>query len=237
MLDGFGPLYLGTIGLAALLALWAAIAAMRRLGNGEPLKAVVRLLNAGVFGLFAIALVAIGMDLRTYARLTHEQAGATLTFRQVGERHYALELEQSDGGFRALDLRGDEWQLDARILKWSGFGTVLGLDTRWRLERVSGRYRDVRMEQEAPRTVHDLAPPETGFDLWAFAQGKPWLPFVDATYGSATYLPLADGARYAVTVSSTGLVARPANEVARRAVAGWRADAPAEAVAPEAPRP
>jgi hypothetical protein len=235
MLDGFGPLYLGTIGLAALLALWAAIAALRRLSNGEPGKAALRLVNAAVLGLFAVALVAIGMNLRTYLRLTHEQDGATLTFRQVAERHYALELEQSDGGFRALDLRGDDWQLDARILKWSGVGVVLGLDTRWRLERVSGRYRDARLEQEAPRTVHDLAPPATGFDLWAFAQGNPWLPFVDATYGSATYLPLADGARYTVTISSTGLVARPANEAARKAIASW--GAAGEATAPEAPTP
>lgn len=232
MLDALGPLYLGVIGLAALLALWAAIAAMRRLANGEPAKAVLRLLAAAVFGLFALVLIATGMNLRTYLRLTHEQPGATLTFRQVADRHYALELESADGGFRALDVRGDEWQLDARILKWSGIGVVLGLDTRWRLERISGRYRDVRQELEAPRTVHDLAPPATGFDLWGFAQGHPWLSIVDATYGSATYLPLADGARYTVTISSTGLVARPANDAARRAIARWGSEAPAEATAP-----
>lgn len=231
MLDDLGTLYLGTIALAALLALWGAIAALRRLRDGEPAKAVLRLLATAVFGLFALALVAAGMNLRTYQRLTHEQASATLTFRQVAERHYALELETADGGFRALDVRGDEWQLDARVLKWSGIGVVLGLDTRWRLERVSGRYRDVTQELEAPRTVHDLAPPPAGLDLWAFAQRYPWLPFVDATYGSATYLPLADGARYTVTVSSTGLVARPANDAARRAIAGWDG-AGREAVAP-----
>ena len=221
MLAGLGPIFLGTLGLALLLALWAALAAVRRLRQGEPLKAVVRLLYAGVLGMFALALVAIAANLRTYQRLTHEQAAATLTFRLVGERHYALELEQADGGFRALDLRGDEWQLDARILKWTGFGVVLGLDTRFRLERVGGRYGDVALERDAPRTVHDLAPPAAGFDLWAFAQGNPWLPFVDATYGSATYLPLADGARYTVSVSSSGLVARPANEAATRAIEQW----------------
>jgi hypothetical protein len=223
MLEGLGPIYLGITGLAALLAMWATIAALRRLANGEPLKAVSRLLYAGVFGLLAVALVAVGMNLRTYLRLTHEQPGATLTFRQVAERHFALELELADGSFRALDVRGDEWQLDARILKWTGVGVVLGLDTRFRFERLEGRYRDATMEREAERTVHGLAPPASGFDLWAFAQGNPWLPFVDASYGSATYLPLADGARYTVTVSSTGLVARPANEAARKAIERWGA--------------
>ncbi len=223
MLDGLGPIYLGTIVVAALLAVWAAVAALRRLANGEPLKAVARLLYAGVFGLAAVALVAIGVNLRSYQRLTHEQPGATLTFRQVAERHYALELELADGSFRALDVRGDEWQLDARVLKWTGAGLVLGLDTRFRFERLAGRYRDPTMDRDAERTVHELAPPASGFDLWAFAQGNPWLPFVDASYGSATYLPLADGARYTVTVGSGGLVARPANDAARRAIASWGA--------------
>ena len=221
MLEQLGTVYVATIAVALLLALWAAVAAVQRARQGQPFKAFGRLLYAAAFGLFAIALASIGANLRTYQRLTHEQAVATLSFRLVSERYFALELSTSDGGFRALDVRGDDWQLDARVLKWSGIGVVLGLDTRWRLERLAGRYRDLALEREAPRTVHDLAPPPAGFDLFGFAQAHPgWLPFVDATYGSATYLPLADGARYEVTISSTGLLARPVNDAARRAVAG-----------------
>lgn len=221
MLEQLGTIYVAVMAVALVLALAAAIAAVQRARKGQPFKAFGRLLYAAIFGLLTIALASVGANLRTYQRLTHEQEVATLTFRAVGDRYYALELQTHDGGFRALDVRGDEWQLDARVLKWSGIGTVLGLDTRFRLERLAGRYRDVAEERDAPRTVHDLAPPAAGFDLFAFAQQHPsWLPFVDATYGSATYLPLADGARYTVTVSSTGLVARPANESARRAVTG-----------------
>jgi len=228
MLDQIGTGFVATVGLALALALWAVIAAIARARRGEPLKACARLLYAGVLGLFVVALAAVGANLRTYQRLTREQAAATLTFRLVGERYYALELETPDGGFRALDVRGDEWQLDARVLEWTGLGVVLGLDTRWRFERLAGRYRDLALEREAPRTVHDLAPPPAGLDLWALAQRHPgWLPFVDATYGSATYLPLADGARYAVTVSSTGILARAQNEPARRAVAEWSGSAAA----------
>lgn len=222
MLDQLGTGFVATLGLALTLALWAVFAAIARARRGEPLKAFARLLYAGVLGLFVVALAAIAVNLRTYQRLTYEQAAATLTFRQVGERYYALELQTSDGGFRALDVRGDEWQLDVRVLKWTGIGVVLGLDTRWRFERLTGRYRDVALERDALRTVHDLAPPPAGLDLWAFVQQHSgWLPFVDATYGSATYLPLADGARYTVTVSSTGILARAANEPARRAIAEW----------------
>jgi hypothetical protein len=44
---------------------------------------------------------------------------------------------------------------------------------------------------------------------------------MDALYGSATFLPMADGALYEIKVSQSGLVARPLNQAARDAVAGW----------------
>ena len=45
--------------------------------------------------------------------------------------------------------------------------------------------------------------------------------FLDAAYGSAVYLPMSDAARYQVSISRTGLVARPMNDSAREAVSRW----------------
>jgi hypothetical protein len=47
------------------------------------------------------------------------------------------------------------------------------------------------------------------------------MPGVDAYYGTATYLPMADGARFEVTLSRTALLARPVNDAARQAVGDW----------------
>ena len=47
-----------------------------------------------------------------------------------------------------------------------------------------------------------------------------WLPFVDAVYGSATYMPMADGARYQVSITQSGLIARPLNPAADAVTAG-----------------
>ena len=38
---------------------------------------------------------------------------------------------------------------------------------------------------------------------------KSWMPFVDAVYGSAVYLPMADGARYEVAITQSGFVGTP----------------------------
>jgi len=50
-------------------------------------------------------------------------------------------------------------------------------------------------------------------DLWQLKREFPqFLPWIDADFGSAAYLPLVDGANYRVTLSpSGGLIARPAD--------------------------
>jgi len=161
------------------------------------------------------------LNLFTYARLTHEQHAAHVTLRQLGERQFVATLQPPNVPARHFELRGDEWQIDARVLKWRGIGTLAGLDTRYRLERLSGRYTSVAMERSAPRTVHALAP-ESGFDLWTVLRHHRYLPLADALYGSAAYVPMAEGAEYDVSVSASGLVVRPSNEAARKALGGWK---------------
>jgi hypothetical protein len=59
-------------------------------------------------------------------------------------------------------------------------------------------------------------------DAWRFAREHPkLLPGVDAHYGTATYLPMANGAVFEVTMTRTALIARPVNEAAREAVGDW----------------
>ena len=173
-----------------------------------------------LFFVFAFA-AAVAMNLRTYLRLTYEQPVATLSFNALGPQDFRVTLTDADGVNRTAELRGDDWQLDARVLKWKGLATVLGLDPLYRLERLEGRYRSTAQEQHDYHSVLELSS-GGGLDLWSLAQDHAgWLPWVDAGYGSATYLPMADAARYTVTLSPTGLVARPANAAAQAAVSHW----------------
>ena len=49
-----------------------------------------------------------------------------------------------------------------------------------------------------------------------------YVPWTDALIGSAAFVPIADGALDTVSESQSGLIARPANQAARDAAAGWR---------------
>ena len=73
----------------------------------------------------------------------------------------------------------------------------------------------------AERTVFALAE-DPGLDLWTLAhEHAEWLAWVDASYGNAVYLPMADLAIYEVKMTQTGLIARPMNTQAQDAVEHW----------------
>jgi hypothetical protein len=204
-----------------LFALLFALTAAQRAQAGRAPAATLHALLALASLCIATAAALVGVDLASYARLTQEAPVAELRFRKEGNQRYFAEVLHPDGEREAFVLAGDEWQLDARVLKWHGPAAVLGFDSGFRLDRIGGRYRDLTLERTAPRTVFELARPR-GLDVWSLAQRfHRVLPWLDALYGSATYLPMADGAHYAVSISTTGLLARPLNREAREAVAGW----------------
>ena len=198
------------------------VASLRRMRRLKLVRGTLYLLFGGVVVLLGVAAGLVATNLVTYARLTHEQEAARVTTRALGERQFAVSVQTPGRPPQHFQVRGDEWQIDARVLKWRALGTLLGFDTVYRLERLSGRYGDVQSERSAPRTVYELAA-DPGVDFWSVARRYPrYLPFADALYGSAAYVPMAEGAEYAVSVSASGLVVRPANDAARQAVGGWK---------------
>jgi hypothetical protein len=208
---------IGIFGLLLVALACQRVARQRYLAAGG--SALTGLLLLAV----AVAIFVVSLNLHTYARLTHEEPVAEIVFEARSPQHYSATLTQVPSGeMQKFMLAGDEWQLDARVLKWKGWANLLGLDAQYRLERVSGRYRDIEQERNGERTVYALSE-NPGVDLWILTTQYPrWLPFVDAVYGSATYLPMADGARYEIKMAQTGLIARPVNEAATTATGSWK---------------
>ncbi|HET6655209.1 MAG TPA: cation/multidrug efflux pump [Gammaproteobacteria bacterium] len=215
-----GWLYLAVIVIAAF-ALMVLLSGLMRFRRRQLVRGSVQTLSGCCVGLIAAVVLLIGLNLLTWQRFTHEQPVARIGFQRVAPQHFAVDLRFPDGRERHFTLRGDQWQLDARVLKWTSVATLLGFDPLYRIERINGRYDSLRQARTAVPSVVGLSESK-GLSLWDLAHHEAgWLPFVDASYGSATYLPMTDGARYFVTISNTGLLARPANDAARQAVQNW----------------
>ena len=174
-------------------------------------------LSAAVCGAGVILL----LSFLSYGRLVEERLVSRIEFRRISPEEFQARLIVAGEDDRFFILRGDEWQMDAKIVTWRPPATMLGLDPMYQLDRLSGRYSEVDREVSAVRTVHSLAP-TIPVDIWRAARRFPILtPGVDAYYGTATYVPMADGARYEVSLSRDALIARPANDRAREAVGSW----------------
>lgn len=209
--------------IIAIFGLLLLILACQRLFRARFLAAGGSAMMGSLLLAVAALLFVVSLNMHTYARLTHERPVAEIVFEQRGEQTFNATLTQvPNGEIQMFVLSGDEWQLDARVLKWKGWANLFGLDAQYRLERVSGRYRNIDQERTDERTVYALAE-NPGLDLWQMTLDKPdRLPFVDAVYGNAAYMPMSDGARYEVSITQTGLIARPVNAAAQQAAGSWK---------------
>jgi len=164
---------------------------------------------AAVLILAGLSAGLVAWNLHTFSRLTDEALVATLRFVQIAPRHYRVELRSGDFcQEREYELFGDEWRLDARFLKWKPLANLFGFDAMYRLERLSGRYREVADENSQKHQAHDISD-RPGIDLIKYLERdwRYWSP-VDTYFGSSVYEGIDPAYEYAVYRSQSGLLVR-----------------------------
>lgn len=208
------PLYLILLPVGLLLLAVALRLLFRRGWVGGFLRGLIGL--GAVVALAVLSLLLV--DLAAYRALSRETVVATVSFRQLAPQRFEAQVASIGRSEpRTFEIRGDQWQVDARVLTWQGPLSVLGMEPLYRLERFSGRYRDLEQERGAIRTVYSLD--DGGWisaDDWVH-----WIPWIDSRFGSAAYMPMVDGGLFEVGLTARGLVARPVNQPAREAVDDW----------------
>jgi len=214
-------IYIG-IGIFLVLGAVMLLKGLRRLWRRRLVWGSLQGLTGLLFIATALLAISVAMNLYSYQVFTDEQQVAEVRIEAQGPQYYRVYFISEDQVTQLFELRGDEWQVDARILKWHGIATMAGLKTVYRLERISGRYRDLKQARSAQHSVHALSS-ENGLDLWTWSRkNQQRIPWIDAIYGNAAYMPLTDQAQYTVSVSNSGLVIRPSNSAAKKAIQNWK---------------
>jgi hypothetical protein len=94
-------------------------------------------------------------------------------------------------------------------VKWHPWLTALGLPSYQAPLRISGRFSATRQQQAQPPTVHALRPDLDWF--WeALYRADPYLPFVEAVYGSSAFVPVDAKALHEVYATSSGYLIKRA---------------------------
>ena len=200
------------LGITALclLLLGAAVGAMAvravrvRHWLGGTLRGLVALLLLALAALAATVTV----GLQGYRALTFEEVAATVRTEPLAPQRFRATITLPDHRLAMYDLAGDAFYVDAHVLKWHPWASLLGLRTVYELDRVAGRYNAVADERTQPHTAYELARSKP-VDLFLMARRRLLGPLVDAEYGSATFVAATRPAIFEVRVSTTGLLARP----------------------------
>lgn len=218
-------------GLVGIVGLAIVLSGLGWMFRGRPVKGGRGVLGGGLILGVASVVSLLGLNIQTYHRLTYERPVATIDIRQQAPQLFEVTLTQPpseadpDGSTDEYELHGDEWRIEARVLKWKPWANILGLDSQYRLDRLSGRYADTQQELSDERSAYSILPERSsGIDLWGIVRdNSDYIPLVDVLYGSGAYMPMADGARYEVRITQGGLIARPMNETAAQASSsGWQ---------------
>lgn len=199
------------------LALVQLVAARQHLHHRRHLAAGCHTLLLLVFLALGVIIAAMAVSLRGYRFLDEETPIVQIDAHILSPQRWAVTLTWPDTTTRKYMLAGDDFRVEAVVLKWKLPAMLAGVPPLYRLDRLSGRYDDSNQEANALRTIIDFS--QAGaFDLLDLRKQFPrWLPEVDTVFGSGAYQPLVDGGHYNVSLMQTGaLVARPDDATAQR---------------------
>ncbi len=157
-----------------------------------------------VIGLFALMI----SNLLSYQRLTYEQPIALLSVKPLNAQRAQIDfMSYHDCAHTSYILQGDEWQVDTHIVKFHSWANLLGLDSFYQLDRISGRYADIEQQRRQLPSVFKLQQ-KTAYDLWKLKNKYYWLPGFDAQYGQSVFLPMNALQHYQITLGQSGLLVR-----------------------------
>ncbi len=194
-----------------LIALTLLSFSLKAFRNKKVWGGISRVGFSFVFLVLATLLSLLNLATWGYKALTFEQYVATISATELAEQRYQINMRFADGSSERFDIAGDQLYIDAKIIKWHPYASLLGFRTLFELDRVTGRYVSLDDEQTQARTVYSLEA-NRNLDLFDAEQVfKPLGLIIDADYGSASFQLLENNQSYELSVSTTGLILREIN--------------------------
>jgi hypothetical protein len=168
-------------------------------------KLIIKIIALPIVGSiihFMITAILAGLLAMTYTSLTQEKAIATITFEKEDTQSqiYTAYLRTPNGSnIGNYTIYGDQWRIDATFIKMEYWANILGVDSKYTLDRLEGRYKNINDENTKEHKSYKLEGHSliNSFDF-----------FFDTTYGSSVYQDIKLKILYKVLKTQTGLMVR-----------------------------
>ena len=143
----------------------------------------------------------------SYNALTHETILAKINFskQNTSDETFTAHIVDEDGTVIGdFKIYGEQWRIDTKFMKMKYWANILGLDSRYALERFEGRYKSIQDQNSKQVLAYNLGEATVleGFSIFG------WNPFIDTEYGSSTYQEINHNYMYTVYKTQTGVIVR-----------------------------
>lgn len=146
-----------------------------------------------------------------YQQFNIETPIAEIHFDRRSEQSYTAYLATGDlCNTDGYELFGDQWQLDASFIKWNAVAATAGLKSLYKLDRLSGRYKDVQQQNSRYHKAYDISP-ELYFEWFNVSLRGEGGYLVDTQYGSSVFLDIDTSKIYTLYKTEDGLIAKAKN--------------------------
>ena len=200
---------LAAVAITALLSLYYLFSVLFKLKKLRLISAASRLLSFLIFSLVTGSLSIIILGTEGYQALTKEEKVARVVISPAQEQTFQARLIFLDGSEQVFSLKGDEFVIDAYVLKWKAWTNLLGLHTAYRLDRITGRYQSIEDEKSKPRSVFAITN-KGGKGIGEWREEFSALSFLlDVEHGSASFASANESKSYELAVTTSGLLLRP----------------------------
>ena len=149
---------------------------------------------------FLLNIILASLLAISYTTLTKETPIATITFNKTKNQEYVATLK--DATHHELGtyiIYGDQWQLDVGFYKISYFANLLGAESKYTLNRLKGRYKNINDANNKKSRAYQL---ESHSLVNAFSI------FFDTNYGSSTYKDIKLNTLFTIFKTPTGIMVR-----------------------------
>jgi len=193
----------GAAVVAGLLAIYLGVTAFQ---HGGMLGGLRRLLVAAAFAVLGLVLGSLFILVQLFQAFAGETLVARVTTTRLSSPAFELTYTPADGTPRVrVELEGDQWSVSGGIVKWHPWLTALDVKSYHRPIRLSGQFSSLAEQRKRPPTAHALEPVADRF--WeAFYWADPYLPFVDAVYGSSAYVYVEPDVVHELYVTPSGYI-------------------------------
>lgn len=211
--------------IVAVLGFLVFIGGAGHIVRGRAGRGTFGLGAGGALTIAGLAAGFIGLNLQSYSRLTYEVPLAEIRVHGVNavKKIYVVTVIRLDGTNRRQNctLQGDAWEIGGRFQKWKPWANELGLNATYTLDQISNRYFSAAEANGRPITACDINGPAPkvnqllpdGWVRWLIGH----MLVKERFFGSASYMPMVDGAKYTLIATQFGFNAQPANELGAHA--------------------